>query len=517
MGDPESWIKWNPGWEYRFWTDEDLLAFMRDEWPDLLELYLSYPRPVQRADLARYCLLQKYGGVYADVDTVCLASLEPFAGDPRVILCEEPERHWKPARLRGLDRLWFNGTMASPPGHPFWTSVIDMCRLMAARRHGDVLETTGPLILSTAVKNWTEPDSLALNSCGLFADADVHGKKSGANPSGPFGHLALSTHLWKGSWYKRSTESWWRRKVARLRQFKDWLFSGPRLDPAKTLSNIDFALLHNEHRQRARGDHVLVLVPVCKDATNLDHCLDMLLGLEHPRDKLDIRFGLSVDHDKTQDALAAFVNQNGNFFASMGILSVKPIARSHLSKNPWGANTFRRRKEMLSRTRNDLLDKTLRPHHDWVLWIDADVAEYPKDIIASLLAAKSRIVVPHCVSTPGGPSADLSSFLVVSQPTRAGLFRFIRHGLLQPPQDWWHRRHMHDLRYLEKVPLHGVGDSMMLVDADCHLAGLRFPEKPYCHLIATEAFGLIAREASVIPLGLPHLEIIRTSDFNTIE
>ena len=278
MGDPESWINKNPGWEYRFWTDEDLLAFMRTERPDLLDLYLAYPRPVQRADIARYCLLQKYGGVYADVDTVCLASLEPLAGDPRVVLCEEPEHHWEPARLRGLDRLWFNGTMASPPGHPFWTSVIDMCRLMAARRDRDVLETTGPLILSAAVKSWAESESLALNSCNLFAEVDVHGNKSGRQPSGPFGNLALSTHLWKGSWYKRSKEIWWRRKVARLRQFKDWLFSGPRLDPAKTLWKIDLSLLHNEHRKHASGNHVLVLVPICEAANNLSRCLDLLLG-----------------------------------------------------------------------------------------------------------------------------------------------------------------------------------------------------------------------------------------------
>jgi len=38
MGDSESWIKKNPEWEYRFWTDDDLLAFFKVERPDLLEL-----------------------------------------------------------------------------------------------------------------------------------------------------------------------------------------------------------------------------------------------------------------------------------------------------------------------------------------------------------------------------------------------------------------------------------------------------------------------------------------------
>lgn len=233
------------------------------------------------------------------------------------------------------------------------------------------------------------------------------------------------------------------------------------------------------------------------------------LGLEHPRDKLKICFGLSINDERTVGILEAFVTQHENFFASMEIVSVKPVARGAMSTSPWRNSTLRRHKEIIAKTRNDLLEKTLDPQHDWVLWIDAAVADYPKDIIARLLASKGRIVAPNCVSDAGGPSTDLSSFLMVSQPTRAGLYRFIRHGLLQPPQDWWPRRHLHDLRYLEAVPLHGVGSSMLLVDADCHRAGLKFPEKPYRHLIATEAFGLVAREAGVIPIGLPKLEIVR--------
>jgi hypothetical protein len=193
----------------------------------------------------------------------------------------------------------------------------------------------------------------------------------------------------------------------------------------------------------------------------------------------------------------------------MGLVNVKSTTIGAIAKDAKTNRTLRRWKETIAKTRNDFLEKTLDPLHDWVLWIDAAVVEYPKDIIARLLASKGRIVVPNCVSDPGGPSTDLSSFLIVSQPTRAGLYRFIRSGLLQPPQDWWHRRHMHDLRYLEKVPLHGTGDSMLLVDADCHRAGLRFPEKPYRHHIATEALGLVAREAGVIPIGLPKLEIVR--------
>ncbi len=511
MGDPESWITKNPGWQYKFWSDEDLLAFMRGERPDLLDLYLSYPRPVQKADLARYCILQKFGGVYADVDTVCLSSLEPLAGDLRVVLCEEPERHWQPARKRGLDRLWFNGTMASPAGHPFWTTVIDLCRLMAPRRYFDVLETTGPLILSAAVQNWTEPEKLALHSCGLFADTDVYGQTSDGQSSGPYGHLALSRHLWKGSWYKPRQANWWRRNVAHLRQFNDWLFCGPRLDPAKVVAGINQTQLHPPSGHLQSDGTVLVLIPTRDAPQSLQRCFELLLALDHPRNKLHVWFGHGDSGDPTADVLAEFVKRHKTDFASLGVVQTNRNAPRYERRKRWRVRLQRSRRAWMAKARNGLLDQTLTLCHDWVLWIDTDVISYPKDIIRRLIASKGRIVVPNCVLVPSGPSFDLNSFLTVSQPNREELFRYITNGLLQPPKDWWPRRHLDDLRYLDAVPLDGVGGMMLLVDADCHRAGLRFPEIPYRHLIETEGFGMIARDLGITPIGLPNVEIRHAS------
>ncbi|MBP2550711.1 hypothetical protein J2858_003651 [Neorhizobium galegae] len=499
MGDPESWITHNPGWEYHFWTDEDLLAFFKKERPDLLDLYLSYGRPVQRADLARYCILQRFGGLYADVDTRCLASLEPLAGDPRVILCEEPARHWQPALVRGLDRLWFNGTMASPPGHPFWSGVIDLCRLMAERRHGDVLETTGPLVLTAAVRDYADREGLALNSCGVFADTDVHGAPSDSVRYGPYGHLTLSTHLWKGSWYARTRRTWWRRKTARVRQIFDRLSGGPRLAPGRVLGQLDRALLARASRQPSEEGHVLVLVPMLKAGPQLSSFCERLLSLGHPRDKLHLWFGHGGGG--RPDVLDDFIARHGGTFASAGVVR---IARKRLGPGRGKRGALSR----LAAIRNELLAATLKARHDRVLWIVTEAMDYPPDIVAQLTRSGARIAVPHAVQDPGGQSADTGSFLMIAEPARADFYGHVRQGLLQPPHSWEFRRHLHDLRYLDTVPLHGVGRTMLLVDADCHRAGLLFPERPYRHLIDTEGFGLLARDAGVVPLGLPQLEIL---------
>jgi hypothetical protein len=49
---------------------------------------------------------------------------------------------------------------------------------------------------------------------------------------------------------------------------------------------------------------------------------------------------------------------------------------------------------------------------------------------------------------------------------------------------------------------------MLLVDAALHRGGLRFPEIPYRDLIETEAFGVLANDLGIRPVGLPKLEIL---------
>ncbi len=49
-----SWREAHPDWEYRFWTDEDLAALVRECAPELVPLYEAYPEAIQRVDAARY-------------------------------------------------------------------------------------------------------------------------------------------------------------------------------------------------------------------------------------------------------------------------------------------------------------------------------------------------------------------------------------------------------------------------------------------------------------------------------
>lgn len=75
-----TWKNLNPEWEYRYFNAKDRKDFIEEYYPILLETYLEpiflEPIKVRQADIWRYCVVHKYGGVYADMDSVCIKPLD---------------------------------------------------------------------------------------------------------------------------------------------------------------------------------------------------------------------------------------------------------------------------------------------------------------------------------------------------------------------------------------------------------------------------------------------------------
>ena len=64
---------------------------------------------------------------------------------------------------------------------------------------------------------------------------------------------------------------------------------------------------------------------------------------------------------------------------------------------PLGAGKFWHQ----ARARNDLLAAWLEPKHEWVLWVDADLVDYPADLPAQLYAASPGDIVAPLVLIEG--------------------------------------------------------------------------------------------------------------------
>ena len=68
----QSIIKLHPGWKYKLWTDADIKTFgLKNK--KLFDAATNYG---EKSDILRYEILERYGGVYLDVDMQCVQSLE---------------------------------------------------------------------------------------------------------------------------------------------------------------------------------------------------------------------------------------------------------------------------------------------------------------------------------------------------------------------------------------------------------------------------------------------------------
>lgn len=80
----DTWLIQNPEYEYRFYDDEDILAFFKNEFPEFLEGYKKLKYGASKADLWRYLIIYKYGGIYADMDCLCKTPMRKWI-DPSAL------------------------------------------------------------------------------------------------------------------------------------------------------------------------------------------------------------------------------------------------------------------------------------------------------------------------------------------------------------------------------------------------------------------------------------------------
>ena len=75
----DSWKKFNPGYEFHFYDKEDREIFIKNNFSK--KIYDAYCRILPgayKADLWRYCVLYIYGGIYVDIDSLCMNKLDNF-------------------------------------------------------------------------------------------------------------------------------------------------------------------------------------------------------------------------------------------------------------------------------------------------------------------------------------------------------------------------------------------------------------------------------------------------------
>lgn len=69
----DSWFRHFPEGEYThiYWSNEAASDLVDKYYPEFKSVYDAFPVDVMRWDFSRYCIMHKYGGIYADMDLYC--------------------------------------------------------------------------------------------------------------------------------------------------------------------------------------------------------------------------------------------------------------------------------------------------------------------------------------------------------------------------------------------------------------------------------------------------------------
>jgi len=110
-----SWLKYSNEFKYCFFNNNLCENFMIENFSGrIYEAYKKLPLPVMKADLWRYCIIYRYGGIYADTDTVCKTNPNIFLTDALLTIVPENSIH--------LCQWVFS----APKGSPILKTIIDL-------------------------------------------------------------------------------------------------------------------------------------------------------------------------------------------------------------------------------------------------------------------------------------------------------------------------------------------------------------------------------------------------------
>lgn len=133
----ESWQRYHLGYQIKVWSDYNLPGM------ENRGLFDRVPSYAQKADILRYELLFRFGGLYVDTDTVCYKGLEPIISDYASFCGSHDE-----AEIA-------IGCLGSVPGHPMYRTMLDRLPLSVAKLpRSDVVAASGPGFFTRNFHRW---------------------------------------------------------------------------------------------------------------------------------------------------------------------------------------------------------------------------------------------------------------------------------------------------------------------------------------------------------------------------
>lgn len=175
----QTWKDHHPTWEFVTWRDADLPRLINAAEFDAATTWAG------KADIARYELLLRYGGVYVDADFECLKPVDALLDGCSAFAASE-------------DDFWVSiGIMGGIAGHPwFWSLVDEVPQSFAGLRGAPTNELTGPVMATRTVEQMPREHQPRVFERSLFYP---YGCSEPERAGGPFPD-AYGVHHWGASW-----------------------------------------------------------------------------------------------------------------------------------------------------------------------------------------------------------------------------------------------------------------------------------------------------------------------------
>lgn len=249
----------NPHWEHRLYDDRDIEAFIRHEYGEKIYHYyskISSDYGAAKADLFRYLIIYKHGGVYLDIKSSVSMPLDEILRENDQYLlsfwANKPgERHAGGGLHKELLKVLPRGEfqqfyICSVAGHPFLRAVLE-----SVFRNIDnynifrvgvgfmgVFRTTGPIAYSLAIARYlhshpqtpyrlidhSEQNSGIVYSIFEHLGTDAHKRFTGSNYNKHVQPIIANTPHWKWVLYDTYRSSWFRlHKLTKRIGIHQWL------------------------------------------------------------------------------------------------------------------------------------------------------------------------------------------------------------------------------------------------------------------------------------------------------
>lgn len=480
------WKESHSDWDIRLYDDADIRALVEEHYPDSLEVFDAYRSGIFRADVFRFFVLHRFGGVYADLDMLPLGRIDELCEISDCFVGSEPEKHVREndALYRGMPFSLCNAFMGSVPGHVFWQRCIDKLPDCLC---DDVIDATGPRFINgvaLTLDRSERPDVLLPNYWSPLAG---NGRPWPTPPAYADslekqfrvigrGKPAVVSHLWRNSWFMpfpyKGPEFW------RIPNHVQWWWRKQRnAEMARTVftaASVDYDNQVLANRDPLPEVFLAADLAACTDAARF---ATAIAAIDYDKDKLIV--GLFSGMGSVADTVQAGLEERGitvrQFDAPAG-----PAALRNAMLEAGAATPF-------------------------TLLVTGDLVALPHDALKQLVGA-GRPVVALSARDIGGVERNDSTFLY-----HTGVFKHLyRNGALEGhvlPGLGKDRLRFLNQRHLNVAPVTCASDTVLLIDQSVIAAGVRFADAPYKYHIGSEGFSLKARDMGFEVAALPNVEV----------